>query len=131
MKIYVVFNTIPKKLKENVINNFVLFFSIRMENLSIESNLFEDSEQLSAPLFTANSRTAPTRPTCVFVTIGTEKCFKVFDNCFCKGMGNLRLSEMLEEIRGTGVFKNLVQIISDISGEHSNEIRKEIFFLWF
>ena len=99
-----------------------------MENLPIESNLFEDSEQLSAPLFTANSRTAPTRPTCVFVTIGSEKCFKVFDNRFCKGMGNLRLSEMLEEIRGTGVFKNLVQIISDISGEHSNEIRKENFF---
>ena len=85
-----------------------------MENLSIESNLFEDSEKLSAPLFTANSRTAPTRPTCVFVTTGQEKCFKVFDNRFCKGIGNIRLSEMLEEIRGTGVFKNLVQIISDI-----------------
>ena len=36
---------------------------------------------------------------------------------------------MLDEIRGTGVFKNLVQIISDVSGQHSNEIRKEnVFF---
>ena len=69
-----------------------------------------------------------TRPTCVFITIGSEKCFKVFDNRFCNGMGDLRLSEMLEEIRGTGVFKNLVQIISDNSGTLSNEIRKENFF---
>ena len=43
-------------------------------------------------------------------------------------MGDMRLSEMLEEIRGTGVFKNLVHIISDISGELSNEVRKENFF---
>ena len=35
---------------------------------------------------------------------------------------------MLEEICGTGVFKNLVQIISDISGELSNEVRRENFF---
>ena len=35
---------------------------------------------------------------------------------------------MLNEIRGTGVFKNLIQIISDVSGQHSNEIRKENFF---
>ena len=35
---------------------------------------------------------------------------------------------MLDEIRGTGVFKNLVQIISDISGELSTEIKKENFF---
>ena len=98
-----------------------------MEHLSIESNLFEDSEELSTPLLTASSRTVPTRPTCVFDTIGSEKCFKVFDNRFCKGTGDLRLSEMLEEICGTGVFKNLVQIISDISGELSNEVRRENF----
>ena len=35
---------------------------------------------------------------------------------------------MLNEIRGTGVFKNLVQIISDVSGQHSNEIKKDFFF---
>ena len=35
---------------------------------------------------------------------------------------------MLEAIRGTGVFKNLVHIISDISGELSNEVRRENFF---
>ena len=44
-----------KKKKENVINRFALYFSIRMETLSIESNLFEDSEQLSAPLKLKNS----------------------------------------------------------------------------
>ena len=43
-------------------------------------------------------------------------------------MGDLRLSEMQEEIRGTGVFKNLVQIISGISGALFNEVRKENFF---
>jgi len=99
-----------------------------MENLSIESNLFEDSEQLSAPLINANPRTASARPTCVFITIGQDKCFKVFENRFCKGIGNSRLSEMLDEIRGTEVFKNLVQIISDVSGQHSDEIKKENFF---
>ena len=99
-----------------------------METLSIESNLFEDSELLSAPLINASSRSVSARPTCVFVTIGQDKCFKVFENQFCRGIGNSRLSEILDEIRGTGVFKNLVQIISDVSGQHSNEIRKEIFF---
>ena len=99
-----------------------------MEHLSIESNLFEDSELLSAPLINANPRTVSARPTCVFITIGQEKCFKVFENRFCKGIGNSRLSEMLDEIRGTQVFKNLVQIISDVSGSHSDEIKKEFFF---
>ena len=99
-----------------------------MEHLSIESNLFEDSEVLSAPLINANPRTVSARPTCVFITIGQDKCFKVFENRFCKGIGNSRLSEMLDEIRGTGVFKNLVQIISDVSGELSTEIKKENFF---
>ena len=36
-------------------------------------------------------------------------------------MGDLRFSEMLVEIRGTGVFNNLVQIISDNSCALSNE----------
>ena len=99
-----------------------------METLTIESNLFEDSELLSQPLINASSRPVPARPTCVFVTIGHDKCFEVFENRFCRGIGNSRLSDMLDEIRGTGVFKNLVQIISDISGQHSNEIRKENFF---
>ena len=54
--------------------------------------------------------------------------FQSFENRFCRGIGNSRLSDKLDEIRGTGVFKNLVQIISDVSGQHSNEIRKEIFF---
>ena len=98
-----------------------------METLNIESSLFEDSD-LSQPLINANTRSASARPTCVFVTIDQEKCFKVFENRFCRGVGNSRLSDMLDEIRGTGVFKNLVQIISDVSGQHSNEIRKENFF---
>ena len=118
-----------QKKKRKCYKQIVLNFSIRMENLSIESNLFEDSEQLSAPLINANSRTASARTTCVFITIGQDKCFKVFENRFCKGIGNSRLSEMLDEIRGTEVFKNLVQIISDVSGQHSDEIKKENFFL--
>ena len=99
-----------------------------MKTLSIESNLFEESDQLSAPLINVNPRTVSARPTCVFVTIGQEKCFKIFENRFCKGLGDLRLSEMLDEIRGTGVFKNLVQIISDTSGQHSKKISKDFFF---
>ena len=99
-----------------------------METLNIESSLFEDSD-LSQPLINANIRSASARPTCVFVTIGQDKCFKDFENRFCRGIGDSRLSDMLDEIRGTGVFKNLVQIVSDVSGQHSNEIRKENFFL--
>ena len=99
-----------------------------MERLSIQSNLFENSEDSSLPLLTTNTRAVSARPTCVFITIGSEKCFKVFENRFSKGLGTLRLSEMMDEIRGTGVFKNLVQIISDVSGDLSSEIKKENFF---
>ena len=114
--------------KENVINKCVLYFSIRMEHQTLDNSLFEDSD-LSQPIISAIPRTEIARPTCVFVTIGQDKCFKVFENRFCKGIGNSRLSEMLDEIRGTQVFKNLVQIISDVSGSHSDEIKKENFFL--
>ena len=99
-----------------------------METLNGDNSLFEDSD-LSQPLVSANPRIANARPTCVFVSIGQDKCFKVFENRFCRGIGGQRLSDMLEEIRGTGVFKNLVQIISDVSGQHSNETRK--FLFWF
>ena len=116
MKINVVFNTIPKNKKENVINKSVLYFSIRMETLTVDNSLFEDSD-LSQPLISANPRIANARPTCVFVTIGQDKCFKIFENCFCRGIGDNHLSDMLDEICGTGVFQNLVQIISDISGQ--------------
>ena len=93
-----------------------------MERLSIQSNLIEDSEDSCIPLLTANPTSVTARPTCVFITIGSEKCFKVFENRFYTGMGDLRLSEMLEEIHGTGAFKNLVQIILDISGALSDEV---------
>ena len=108
---------------------FIFTFSISMECLSIQSNLFEDSEDSSLPLLTTNTRSASARPTCVFITIGSEKCFKVFENRFSKGLGNLRLSEMMDEIRGTDVFKKLVQIISNISEDLSCELRKETFSL--
>ena len=93
--------------KRKCYKQIVLYFSNRMERLSIESNLFEDSKVLSAPLINANPRTVSARPTCVFITIGQDKCFKVFENRFCKGIGNSRLSEMLDEIRGTQVFKRI------------------------
>ena len=96
--------------------------------LSIQSNLFEDSEDSSLPLLTTSNRLVSARPTCVYITIGSDKCFKVFENRFSKGLGTLRLSEMMDEIRGTGVFKNLVQIISDVSGDLSSESKKENFF---
>ena len=99
-----------------------------MERLSIQSNLFEDSEDSSLPLLTTSNRLVSARPTCVYITIGSDKCFKVFENRFSKGLGTLRLSEMMDEIRGTGVFKNLVQIISDVSGDLSSESKKENFF---
>ena len=92
-----------------------------MERLSIKSNLFEDSDDSSLPLLTASNTSVSARPTRVFITIGSDKCFKVFENRFSKGLGTLRLSEIMDEIRGTGVFKNLVQIISDVSGDFSSE----------
>ena len=100
-----------------------------MERLSIESNLFEESEDSSLPLLTTSNRSVSARPTCVFITIGSEKCFKVFENRFSKGLGTLCLSEMMDEIRGTGVFKNLVQIISDVSGDPLVKSRKKTFSL--
>ena len=87
-----------------------------MENLSIQNNLFEDSKDSSAPFLISNDRPIAARPFFVFVTIGLEKCFKLFDNRFSEGLGNLCLSEMMDEIRVTGIFKNLVQIISNVSG---------------
>ena len=95
-----------------------------MDRLSIQSNLFEDSEDSSLPLLTTSNRSVSARPTCVFITIGSDKCFKAFENRFSKGLGTLRLSEMMDEIRGTGVFKNLMQIISDVSGDLSSEKKK-------
>ena len=91
--------------------------------------MFEDSEDSSLPLLTASNRSVSARPTCVFITIGSDKCFKIFEHRFSKGLGTLRLSEMMDEIRGTGVFKNLVQIISDVSGDLSSESKKENFSL--
>ena len=93
-----------------------LYFSIRMENLAIQNNLFEDSKDSSAPLLISNERPIAARPIFVFVTIGLEKWFKLFDNRFSERLGNLCISEMMDEIRVTGIFKNLVRTISDVSG---------------
>ena len=80
-----------------------------MQNLSTANNniLFDEYDSLSAPLVTITPRTVAATPTCVFVTIGSEKCFKLFENRFSRGMGNARLSEVLDEIRGTSVFRDL------------------------
>ena len=75
-----------------------------MENLAIQNNLFEDSKDSSAPLSISNDRPISARPTFVFVTINLEKCFKLFDNCFSEGLGSLRLSGMMDEIRLTVIF---------------------------
>ena len=101
-----------------------------MQNLSIANNniLFEEFDSLSAPPFTITPRTATATPTCVFVTIGSEKCFKLFENRFSRGVGNVRLSEVMDEIRETSVFRDLLQISFDNSGTLSEKDRKEKFF---
>jgi len=101
-----------------------------MQNLSIANNniLFDEYDSLSAPLVTITPRTAAATPTCVFVTIGSEKCFKLFENRFSRGMGNARLSEVMDEIRGTSVFRDLLHFSFDNSGTLSDKDRKEKFF---
>ena len=66
------------------------------------------------------------------ITIGLEKCFNVFENRFSTGLGTLSLSEIMDEIRGTGVF------LKEFGANHFgcewrslkwNQERK--LFLWF
>ena len=66
----------------------VYTFYIRMDTLTIQSNLLEEDDILPAPLISANSRATSARPTCVFSTIVSEKCFKWFDNRFAIGLGD-------------------------------------------
>ena len=68
-------------------------FSVRMQARSTTNNnlLFEEYDSLSAPLISGTSRTSFAAPTCVYVTIGSDKCFKLFDNRFAEGLGNIRL----------------------------------------
>ena len=101
-----------------------------MQNLSIANNniLFDEYDSLSAPLVTITPRTAAATPTCVFVTVGSEKCLKLFENRVSRGMGNARLSEVMDEIRGTSVFRDLLKISFDISGTLSERDRKDKFF---
>ena len=101
-----------------------------MQHLSIANNniLFDEYDSLSAPLITANPRTTTAAPTCVFVTVGSEKCFKLFENRYSRGVGNARLSEVMDEIRGTSVFRDLLQISFDNSGTLSGRDQKEKFF---
>ena len=101
-----------------------------MQNLSIADNnlLFDEYDSLSQPLIRTNSRANSAVPTCVYVTIGSEKCFKLFENRFSRGLGNARLSEVMDEIRGTSVFRDLLKISFDNSGTLSEQDRKDKFF---
>ena len=83
-----------------------------MQHLATANNniLFEEYDLLSAPLTGANARTISARPTCVFVTIGSEKCFKLFENRFSRGVESARLSEVMDEICGTSVCRDLLKI---------------------
>ena len=101
-----------------------------MNNLSIADNnaLFDEYDSLSAPLIGNDRRTNSARPTCVYVSIGSEKCFKLFENRFARGLGSARLSEVMDEIRGTSVFRDLLKISFDISGTLSERDRKDKFF---
>ena len=89
-----------------------------MQALTITDHnlLFEEYDSLSAPLIGGNARTSSALPTCVYVTIGSDKCFKLFENRFARGLGNARLSEVMDEIRGTSVFHDLLKISFDNSG---------------
>ena len=64
-----------------------------------------------------------------FVTIGTEKCFKPFASRFFKGIGNIRVSAALDEIRGMETFRNVHSFAHDISDKMSiAEINKKKLF---
>ena len=64
-----------------------------------------------------------------FITIGTEKCFKPFASRFFKGIGNIRVSAALDEIRGMATFRNVHSFAHDISDKMSiAEIKEKFFF---
>ena len=67
--------------------------------------------------------------TSFFITIGTEKCFKPFASRFFKGIGNIRVSAALDEIRGMETFRNVHSFAHDISDKMSIAEIKEISFL--
>ena len=67
--------------------------------------------------------------TSFFITIGTEKCFKPFASRFFKGIGNIRVSAALDEIRGMETFRNVHSFAHDISDKMSiAEIKEKFFF---
>ena len=119
-----------KYLEEKKYRIHFCVFSVRMQARSTTDNnlLFEEYDSLSAPLISGISRTSSAAPTCVYVTIGSDKCFKLFENRFARGLGNARLSEVMDEIRGTSVFHDLLKISFDNSGTLSEKDRKEKFF---
>jgi hypothetical protein len=66
--------------------------------------------------------------TTFFVTIGNEKCFKPFASKFFDGLGNVRISSALDEIRGMATFRNVHSLASDISDELSATEKRNRFF---
>ena len=118
-----------KYLEEKKYRIHFCVFSFRMQARSTTDNnlLFEEYNSLSAPLISGISRTSSAAPTCVYVTIGSDKCFKLFENRFARGLGNARLSEVMDEIRGTSVFHDLLKISFDNSGTLSEKDGKRNF----
>ena len=66
--------------------------------------------------------------TSFFDTIGNEKCFKPFSSKFFDGLGNVRISSSLDEIRGMATFRNVHSLASDISDELSTTDKRNRFF---
>ena len=65
-----------------------------------------------------------------FLTVGSEQCFKLFDNRVINGLGeNAQLSEAMDKICGTTVFRNLLPVGFDMSGTFSEEVREGKVFV--
>ena len=107
-------------------------------------SFLEELSPLSEALvnISGTTRQAPTAISSVFITIGNEKCFKHFASRFFTGIGDIRVSFALDEIRGMATFRNvhamtvvwdyciLSKMEADNSGEEydeSDEMQFEIF----
>ena len=95
-------------------------------------SFLEEFSPLSEALIatTGTNQRATTAISSVFITIGTEKCFKHFSSRFFNGLGNIRILSALDEIRGMATFPNVHSLAHDISDDMSIAEIKEIFFFW-
>ena len=96
-----------------------------MSRTNADSFLEEFSPLSEALLPNINAQNANNSTTSFYVTIGTEKCFKLFVSKFFDGIGNIGLSGALDGIRGMETFRNL-HSIALITLIRCPQLRKEI-----